>query len=105
VTAQWEQWLSDLESAATRLEGQLATGELLDFPDLEPPPVDPASSGLPSTLLPWATQVLDRLERLERVARTQRDSLANRLHSLTAARPRPTAVPVYELGAALDVAG
>jgi hypothetical protein len=49
--------------------------------------------------------VLDRLERLERVAQTQRDSLANRLHSLAVSRPRPSGVPGYELGAALDVAG
>lgn len=100
----WEDWLGGLAEAASRLERQLTDGELLDFPDLAPPPIGPDSPGLPGELLPRAVRLLDRLERLERIALTQRDSLVTRLRALPAPRRHP-AVPGYELGGALDVAG
>jgi hypothetical protein len=101
----WQTWLDGLAEAAERLEQQLASGELLSFPDLTAPPVNPDSAGVPAEYLPRAVRALDRLERLERVATAQRDTLATQIHSLAGRRPRPVAIPSYELGSALDVAG
>lgn len=105
MSAVWLSWLDGLAEAVDGLEAQLAAGELLSFPDLAAPPVGPGSPGLPSDLLPRAGRLLDRLERLERVAHTQRDRLASQLHGLATPRPRPAAVPSYELGRAIDIAG
>lgn len=103
--AGWDAWFTGLDTAATELEQQLADGELLSFPDLPPPPIGPDCPALPPELQPRATRVLNRLERLERIARAQRDSVAARLLQLRPPRPRPTAVPSYELGRAIDIAG
>jgi len=105
MTGKWVRWLDDLADGADRLEHQLEAGELLDFPQLIPPPLDPGETGLPSELMPRAREVFDRLERLERVARTQRDRVAVELQRLSSPRPRPRTVAAYDLGAALDVAG
>jgi hypothetical protein len=101
----WEDWLAGLADAATRLEQQLADGELLSFPDLTPPPLSPDSPGLPGELLPRAARLLDRLERLERIAQTQCDSVVARLRRLPVPRRPTAAVPNYDLGGAIDIAG
>lgn len=105
MTADWVGWLDGLADVAARLEQQLQAGVPLDLPDLAPPPLGPDSPGLPREHLRRATELLDRLERLERIAQTQRDALGAQLIALAAPRPRPAAVPSYELGAAFDVAG
>jgi hypothetical protein len=104
-TADWDAWFGNLDAAAARLDQQLEDGALLDFPDLPPPPLGPECPGLPPELLGRATRVLNRLERLERIATAQRDSLASQLLQLRPPRPRPHAVPSYELGRAIDIAG
>ena len=105
TTAAWDAWFGGLDAAAAQLEQQLAAGELLDFPDLPPPPLGPDCPGLPPELLGRATRLLNRLERLERIATAQRDSVAAQLLQLRRPRPQPAAVPSYELGRAIDIAG
>jgi hypothetical protein len=103
--AVWDHWLDGLADAAEGLERQLAANDVLDFPDLAPPPLDSESDGLPAELLPRARELLDRLDRLERIAQTQRDKVASELRRVAVPRPRPAALRGYEVGATLDVAG
>jgi hypothetical protein len=101
----WDEWLDGLEEAAAELERQLADGELLSFPDLTTPPLEPSAPRMPGEHVPRAGQLLDRLERLERIAQTQRDSVVTQLHQLPPPRRHPGTVPSYELGGAIDIAG
>ena len=104
--ADWSAWLEALATAAQELEGRLDRDELAWFPDLTELPEQPSTAGPPPPpVLDSAQLLLERLQRLERRTEARRDHVRAQLTALAVPRPRGFAVPAYELGATLDVAG